>query len=267
MELIRSRNNKTATNEVKTLSKEQEAFFSEKGFVHLPGFFSETEIKTCLNEISRIQQELISTNASSVNGIPIYWGNSEQFGRFIHRMPFLSTFSAPISCLINSKKVRSLTKLLSGHSRLGEFEKDGLVLNQYSYVKTSKFKGMGWHTDCMRDLFYFRKTYPMLNIGIHLTNTTQQMGSLRVLPGTHKQNLWSLFTKKLYYLNNSDDKDEVEIITAKGDLTIHHGHIWHRVKPPVVSNDNLSMRKVMYIPVICDPIQIKNIKQTVKSCI
>ena len=240
------------------LSQAQVASFQESGFLHIPAFFSAEEVTFFKKEISRIEQMLFAQGVDKLNGIPIYWGIDPEGRNIAHRMPFLSHFSNPLAKLINTPKFQVLAQLLGKNGRIGDLEKDGMVLNQYTYNHQSKFKSMGWHTDSLRDVFYFRKVYPMLNIGIHLTDTTPEVGKLHVLPGSHKQGLWALLTRKLYYLNNTKDESEVTLFTMSGDLTIHHGHIWHRVSQPVIAKENTAIRKVIYLPVLCDPIQVKH---------
>jgi ectoine hydroxylase-related dioxygenase (phytanoyl-CoA dioxygenase family) len=90
---------------------------------------------------------------------------------------------------------------------------------------------------------------PMLNVGIHLDTCLFENGGLRVLPGTHKQNMLKLLFGKKYFIDNSDDAKEVGFDIQAGDLTVHDGRTWHRVKQsPLVGEE--SRRRVMYIPII-----------------
>jgi ectoine hydroxylase-related dioxygenase (phytanoyl-CoA dioxygenase family) len=134
-------------------------------------------------------------------------------------------------------------------ARLGLTEKDGVVFNHYVNTEGSAFSQMGWHTDSARDTFYGKKVAPMLNIGFYLDNSGADKGGLRVLPGTHRQNIWSLLFRKKYFLNNQTDKKEVLVEASAGDLVIHDGRIWHRVAPSPLTGA-ASRRRVMYIPMI-----------------
>jgi ectoine hydroxylase-related dioxygenase (phytanoyl-CoA dioxygenase family) len=108
---------------------------------------------------------------------------------------------------------------------------------------------MGWHTDSPRDLFLGQKIMPMLNVGIHLDTCLFDNGGLRVLPGTHKQNMIKLLFGKKYFIDNSDDAKEVGFDIHAGDLTVHDGRTWHRVKQSKLVGE-ASRRRVMYIPII-----------------
>src|ERR1041385_4733463 len=81
------------------------------------------------------------------------------------------------------------------------------------------------HTDCPRDLFFGQRIMPMLNVGIHLDDCSYDNGGLRVLLGTHKQNILGVLFGKRYYTHNPDKKEVGFNITA-GDLTVHDGRIW-----------------------------------------
>src|SRR5205085_9670933 len=121
----------------------------------------------------------------------------------------------------------------------------------------SKLKEMGWHTDSLRDIFYGQKILPMLNVGIYLTDSTEQHGGLKILPGTHKQSIYSMLFKKPYFVNTVPDKNEVAVVAHAGDLTVHHGHMWHRVAMAPFAGV-VSKRIAMYIPLICGKQKPKN---------
>lgn len=116
---------------------------------------------------------------------------------------------------------------------------------------------MGWHTDALRDIFYGQKIMPMLNVGIHLDNSSTDNGGLRLLPGTHNQNLANMLFKKIYFYEKKADKNEIGLNVDAGDLTVHDGRLWHRVaQSPFVGEK--SRRRVMYVPIITGKYQPKN---------
>jgi phytanoyl-CoA hydroxylase len=133
--------------------------------------------------------------------------------------------------------------------RLGIGEKDGLVFNHYVNQPNSKFSQMGWHTDSPRDIFLGQKILPMLNIGIHLDDCPFENGGLRVLPGTHTQNIFKLLFGKKQFIDHKPDAKEVGFSVEAGDLTVHDGRLWHRVEVSPNFGEK-SRRRVMYIPMI-----------------
>jgi phytanoyl-CoA hydroxylase len=97
----------------------------------------------------------------------------------------------------------------------------------------------------------------MLNVGLYLDDSSESNGGLRILPGTHRQNIMSMMFRKAYFLNNGRDKNEMLVDARAGDLVIHDGRIWHRVAmAPVLGA--ASRRRVMYVPVIVGAYQPKS---------
>jgi phytanoyl-CoA hydroxylase len=151
---------------------------------------------------------------------------------------------------LQDKRFRHILELIGpSEGRIGENEKDGLVVNNYINTKDSAYTKLGWHTDSPRDLFMGQRIMPMLNVGIHLDDCPVENGGLRVLPGTHKQSMFKLLFRKKYFIDNDPDPKEVGFNIEAGDLTVHDGRIWHRVQQSPVYGE-ASRRRVMYIPVI-----------------
>ena len=233
------------------LTQEQISSFDLNGFIHFKKFLSESRIKEIIEALEVLQAKWIAANVKEVNGIPIRYGYDENNHLMIHRFAFTSLHSDVVKELVNSPALRSLCKLLPApDARIGENEKDGVVVNQYVNSSNSKMKQMGWHTDSLRDIFYGRRVQPMLNIGINLTDSKKEHGGLRVLKGTHKQSMYQMIFRKPYYVNNERDENEVSIEAEAGDLTVHHGHIWHRVATSELQG-KASRRITMYIPIVC----------------
>jgi len=238
------------------LTKEQKAFFDKYGFIHFKNFLTKEELNKCLQEIKNVEQIWIKEKKIKLYGTPIFWGKDFNGKKVAHRMPHTSVYSKYLSDIVTSETIGNLAYELVPEGRIGERETDGLVVNQYYYSKYSNMKRMGWHTDSIRYPFYLQKFKPMLNIGIHLTLSRKEFGGLRIIPGSHKQSNFSLLTKKVYYLDCREDKNEICIETDAGDLTVHDGRLWHRVARSTVEGEK-SRRIVMYVPFICGPKKIK----------
>ena len=132
-----------------------------------------------------------------------------------------------------------------------------MVINHYLNCENSKFTQMGWHTDSVRDFFYGKRIKPMLNVGLHLDDFSLSNGGLRLLPGTHTQNLYQMLFRKSNFRDNEADPLEVGFDIKAGDLTIHDGRLWHRVAKSTVYGES-SRRRVIYIPFITGKINKKN---------
>jgi ectoine hydroxylase-related dioxygenase (phytanoyl-CoA dioxygenase family) len=232
------------------ITKVQKDFFHQHGFLHFKAFLSDVNVAEIIEELKSIESFLIKEGVRKVNGIPLKFGADADGSPLIQRMAFASQFSDVLHRLLKDNRFSEILSLLNNpNSRIGEFEKDGLVVNHYVNAPGSSFKQMGWHTDSPRDIFLGSRIRPMLNVGIHLDNYPVENGGLRVLPGTHRQNFFQLFFRKKYFIDNKPDKREVGFDISAGDLTIHDGRIWHRVHQSPITGA-ISRRRVMYIPVV-----------------
>lgn len=233
------------------LTEEQLAFFDKNGFIKFRNFIDPETVILFREEIRRIEHELLSAGVEFVNGIPLKYGIDTNGEVMIQRMAFLNQFSKPMSDFLKQPRVQELVKLLGPYDgRVSENEKDGLILNHYINTDNSNWSRIGWHTDSPRDLFLgLRRIMPMLNVGLHLDDCPFENGGLRVIPGTHKQNIFRLLFRKKYFIDHNTDKDEVGMDIQAGDLTVHDGRIWHRGAQSPLTGE-ASRRRVMYVPVV-----------------
>ena len=233
-----------------SITIEQQQYFDKYGVIHFKNFIDKDTVALFIAEIKRVEQKLLDTNTGKINGIPLKCGTDTNGEKLIQRIAFASQYSTVLSNLLRSEKVKSLVQLLGSYEgRIGENEKDGLVVNHYINTEESKYSKLGWHTDSPRDLFLGSKILPMLNVGLHLDDCPQSNGGLRVLPGTHHQGLFKLLFKKKYFIDHTPDKKEKGFDIEAGDLTIHDGRLWHRVQQSPHVGEK-SRRRVMYIPVV-----------------
>ena len=232
------------------LSDEHIRFFKDNGFIRFKNFVSPSAITSFIMEAERVEKTWLAKGVEKINGVPLKFGENENGEKMISRFAFLSQYSEPLQCFLQDPRLYSLTSLLYPYEgRIAENEKDGLVLNHYIQTPNSGFTRMGWHTDSPRDLFYGHRIMPMLNIGLHLDDCAYENGGLRFLPGTHKQNIFKLLFGKKYFVDHTPDPKETGFDIEAGDLTVHHGSIWHRVQQSNKSGAE-SRRRVMYIPLI-----------------
>ena len=238
------------------LNEEQLIFFEENGFIHFENFMDEQDVDRIIESTETVQQHWLNNGVKQVNGIPVKYGVDENGQTIVQRFPFTNLFSNEIRSLLASDKLQTIKSLLPG-ARIAENEKDGVVVNHYVNVPQSTYKQLGWHTDSARDIFYGKKILPMLNVGLYLDDSSEENGGLRILPGTHRQNIFSMLFRKFYFLNNQDDKNEVLVRARKGDLVIHDGRMWHRVGQSPHYGEK-SRRRVAYIPYVTGDYQPKN---------
>jgi phytanoyl-CoA hydroxylase len=244
------------------LSEEQKLFFNENGYIHFKHFISKENVALFIKETEVIEKNLLSDNIEKINGVPLKFGQNELGEKMIQRNAFLSLQSKILHDFLQDPRLKGLTQLLFPYEgRIAENEKDGLVLNYYERTPNSTFTKMGWHTDSPRDLFLGHKIMPMLNIGIHLDDCAFTNGGLRFLPGTHKQSVFNLLFRKKYFIDNTPDPNEAGLDIEAGDLTVHHGSLWHRVQESNKYGIE-SRRRVMYVPAITGKYKPKNENST-----
>jgi phytanoyl-CoA hydroxylase len=238
------------TNLSEKLTDEQKEFFHKHGLIVFRNFIKKETVELFLSEIQRIEQQWLSEGVEKINGIPLKMGRDENGNKMIQRLCFTSQYSNILHEFLQDPRFQYLLELVQPYEgRIGETEKDGLVVNNYVRTPNSAFSQMGWHTDSPRDIFLGQRIMPMLNVGIHLDDCPFENGGLRILPGTHKQGLFKLLFKKKYFIDNNPDPREVGLDINAGDLTVHDGRLWHRVQQSPHYGEK-SRRRVMYIPVV-----------------
>ncbi len=232
------------------ITAEQQSFLDEHGFLVFANVLTLDEVERVRAEIVAIEQRWVAEGRRQVFGIPLFIGEYE--GRpFIQRFPFSSCFSDYIRALVRDERFRPVRGLVGEGTRVGDEEKDGVVINRNMNVPGSAYPRLGWHTDGLRDLFYLRMPKQMLNVGLHFDHISAADGGLRLIPGTHRQSFWQMCFHKIYFVTHRPDPREIAVETEPGDLTVHDGRLWHRVQasPHVGAR---SLRRSMYVPYLTD---------------
>lgn len=241
------------------LTPEQAAFLDTHGFIRFSGFASPDEVRSLRAEAEMIEARWIQEGREKAYGIPIKYGVDEEGRRFVNRAPFTSQYSDVIHRFVNDPRFERVRRICGPEFRLGEREKDGVVINHYRNCKDSAYRQLGWHVDGLRDIFYLRLPKRFLNVGFYLTDSSKANGCLHVIPGSHKQGAFGFVFGKLHFLNNGSDPREVAVEAKAGDLTLHDGRLWHRVSRAAASGE-ASRRMNMYMPFLSDAPQPKTEK-------
>lgn len=243
----------------KNLTNTHLQHFHTHGVIQFRNFIDKDTLALFIREVKSAEQYLLSNNITKVNGIPLKFGHDTDGSPLIQRIAFASHYSPVLKEFLQDPRLKVLTQLLGNYEgRIGENEKDGLVVNHYVKTGASAFTQLGWHTDSPRDLFLGSRIRPMLNVGLHLDDCSYENGGLRVLPGTHEQGLFRLLFRKKYFIDHTPDKREVGFNIEAGDLTVHDGRLWHRVQQSPFEGET-SRRRVMYIPIITGAYRPKTI--------
>lgn len=236
----------------------------QQAFLHLHGFLvfdrvaSREEVCTTLAEIDRVEAELLAAGKQSVNGVPVWFGPDPDGNEYLYRMGFSSEFSPWLSRFVRDPRFEPVRRLIGEDARIGEREKDGVVFNRYVNAPASLRPNLAWHTDSLRDIFYtFKVPGPMLNVGLHFDRVRPADGGLRLLPGTHTQGVLGSLFRKIPFLTQRADPNELAVETWPGDLTVHDGRMWHRVDANPVQGW-ASLRRSMYVPYVVDAVLEKH---------
>jgi phytanoyl-CoA hydroxylase len=235
----------------------QRAFLDRHGFILFANVATPDEVAMLGSEIERVEADWLSAGRRRVFGIPIFIGRDHVGNPFVQRLAFTSVFSDKIRTFIHDQRFLPILGLVGADARVGDREKDGVVVNRYLNVPGSVHPRLGWHTDGLRDLFYGRMPQPMLNIGLHLDRCTPANGGLRLIPGSHNQGFFSMCFRKAYFVSHKPDPAEVCVETEAGDLTVHDGRLWHRVARSTLSGA-ASLRRSMYLPYLTGPYEPKS---------
>lgn len=234
------------------VTPEQRAFLERHGYLHFEQVASAAELAEMVAGIDGVESKFLAEGRTSVRGIPLFFGARADGTRGIQRLAFTSLFAPAVSTFVRDARFEPIRRLVGTDARIGEDEKDGVVVNRFVNVPGSSVPRLGWHTDGLRDLFYLRMPGPMLNVGLHFDDCTAENGGLRLLPGTHNQGFFAMCFTKMYFVSHKADPREICVETRAGDLTIHDGRLWHRVAQSQRTGP-ASLRRSMYVPYITGP--------------
>jgi phytanoyl-CoA hydroxylase len=238
------------------ISAAQERFLEHYGFLHFEGVATPDEVAMLGAEIERVERLWLAEGRRSVFGIPIFFGRDAGGRPFLQRLAFTSVFSDPIRQFVRDPRFEPIRRLVAPDARVGDREKDGVVVNRYLNAPGSVHPRLGLHTDGLRDLFYGRMPQRFLNVGLHLDDCSADNGGLRLIPGSHRQGFWSMCFRKAYFVSHAPDPAERCVETRSGDLTVHDGRLWHRVARSTRTGA-ASLRRSMYVPYLTGPYEPK----------
>lgn len=235
-----------------TITPVQFAFLDHHGFLVFDRVASEAEVERALDELGRVEAHLLAEGIERVHGVPVWFGEGPDGTPWLQRMGFASVHSDWLEGFVTDERFEPIRRLIGDEARIGTREKDGVVFNRYFNAGGSLRKGVPWHTDALRDVFYNgTMPGPMLNVGLHFDRIRPDDGGLRVIPGTHRQGSFETLFRKVHFVTDDDDPDEVMVETWPGDLTVHDGRMWHRVKASPHTGER-SLRRSLFVPYVVD---------------
>ena len=235
-----------------TFTAEQRDYLDTYGFIRFKGFADRETVRALAAEVEAIDKKLIAEGRTQINGVPLIIGTRKDGSRYIQRMVFASLFGERLRAFLRDPRFAAILDVAGPSFRIGERERDGLVVNHYRNEAGSSYQRLGWHTDSLRDLFYLERPRRYLNVGFYLDDSPLAKGGVRLIPFSHQQGLFEMLTRKAYFVDHRPDPEEYVIEAEAGDLTIHDGRIWHRVAQASATGD-ASQRRVMYLPLMNGP--------------
>ncbi len=232
-------------------------FFETYGFIRFKGFLPRSRAQALYTALDEITADLVKRGVTEINGVPLIGGKRDDGTPYFGRIPFASLQHAEFKRYLQDPRFQEIIRVLAPGFRIGEEERDGLVVNRFRNEPGAKYKNLGWHTDSLRDLAYLERPRRYLNVGFSITDSPMSVGGLRLLPCTHNQPIASMLFQKVHFLDMEPDENELAVETEAGDLTIHDGRLWHRTALAPCFGD-ASERCVMYLPLMNGPIVKKH---------
>ncbi len=230
----------------------QWAFLQRHGFLVFRGVARPDEVRRILDEVEAVERKLLDEGIREVHGVPVWFGADDEGRPWLQRMGFASVHSPWLEAFVTDRRFEPIRRLVGEDARIGTREKDGVVFNRYANRPGSIRPNLAWHTDALRDVFYnWEMPGPMLNVGLHFDRVRPEDGGLRLIPGTHTQSAWSTLFRKIHFVSDGDDPDEIPVETWPGDLTVHDGRMWHRVVASPHAGAR-SVRRTMFVPYVVD---------------
>lgn len=238
------------------LTQEQIDFLDHYGFIHFKKVATPEEVAMITSEMERIEQQWAAEGRTSIYGIPLFFGNLN--GKpFLQRLAFTTMYSDKIKAFVRDARFEPIRKLIGENARVGDNEKDGVVINRYINLPGSAYPELGWHNDGLRDIFQGHMPVKMFNVGLHLDDCDAANGGLRIIPESHKGSFTDQAFRKIHFADKRDDPAEIIVETDAGDLTVHDGRTWHRVARSTRVGAP-SLRRSMYVPYLTGPYQPKD---------
>lgn len=241
------------------LTPEQRDWLDTYGFIKFKAFVPRAQAKALAAEVEEIDRRLVAEGRTEIFGVPLITGTRPDGTKYVQRLVFASLFGEKLGAFLKDPRFQAILDAAGPGFRIAERERDGLVVNHFRREEGSGYSKLGWHTDSLRDLFYFEKPRKYLNVGFYLDDSPLEKGGVRLLPCTHNQPISSMLTRKAHFMDHAPDEDEFAIEAEAGDLTIHDGRLWHRVAQATATGD-ASQRRVMYLPLMNGPVKLKTEK-------
>lgn len=194
---------------------ELRGFLEEAGFLHLRGAYTHAEMDAMSNDMDRLASSYQPDDGQS------WWATTADGEERLVRMQGFDGRSEATRAVLDDERF----------TRIGAIPGDGHVFAEYAQALVKPIgvvqgiSDVPWHKDCSLG----RHSYDCcsMTVGISITGADARSGQLRVVAGSHRFLVWPTFTGRATGL------PEIDLPTAKGDVTVHLSCTKHMSQPPV----------------------------------
>ncbi len=194
-------------------------FLRSAGYLFVRGVFSE-------QEVSGFRQEALALRGEAVKGDKLsWWGKNAAGEEILCRVtraaskPLLRTIPSDPRML----QLKDLSDYELGHRPKGCAEEGVAVIYKHPNM-TEGLSDIPWHRDC--GMGGHSVMCPVLIASVFLTDSTPEMGELKMLPGS--------WTGTIGYMDPNDPEAPrgAQFLARPGDVSLHYGDVMHAAPPP-----------------------------------
>lgn len=196
--------------------------FNTEGYVVLRGLFPEDQLRVLDADLERQQARLLGGELPEQCGTVILDDPEAQIAGqpFAHYVCHVTEVSPVTDDAVHHPVlVDAISRLLGPDAWLLDYERFGVVYQDARPDSGSAYSRIGWHSDFQSGPHL--SIWPSVAFTIHLDATSPQNGFLRVVPGSH---LGETATMPLGF---EKVRGEVALYCDRGDVLLHHDHLWH----------------------------------------
>jgi ectoine hydroxylase-related dioxygenase (phytanoyl-CoA dioxygenase family) len=196
--------------------------FDTHGYVILRGLFPEEQLEVLDADLAHQQDRLLAGALPEQCGTVILDEPEAQIdGRpFAHYVCHVTEVSPVTDDAVHHPVLVDATRRLLGPAAwLLDDDRFGVVYQDARPGPESGYSRIGWHSDFQSGPHL--PIWPSVAFTIHLDATSPQNGFLRVVPGSH------LGDAEGMPLGFEKIRGEVAVYCDRGDVLLHHAHLWH----------------------------------------
>lgn len=211
-------------------------FLREAGYLHLRGWLDLADMTTISADMDRVRSSYVEGDGKS------WWATLQDGSRHCVRLQEFVEHSPTTARVLSSATWERMRQIVAANDELAHVPVENRIIEAL-YKPIGVVSGpsdVSFHRDC--HLGRHAYVCSRMTIGIALTSTAANNGSLRVIAGSHRVAMPVETAKAHPYL------PVVALSTQAGDLTVHLSCTLHDSTPPVFAE-----RRVMYTEIPLAP--------------